>query len=63
MKKLRALFISFRVWRLNRWADTLLHEARHHEKEVRHHNDAAFHYSMQARRVRALAGRVQAARM
>lgn len=62
MKTARTLFNRLRAWRLNRWADHMLKEARHHEREARHHRSAASHYAEKASSVRALARRIEGAR-
>ena len=62
MSSIRNTFNRFRTWRLHRWADHMLKEARYHEREAHHHRSAASHYAEKASSVRALARRIEAAR-
>ena len=62
MNTTRVLFNRLRAWRLNRWADNMLKEARYHEREAHHHRSAASRYAEKASSVRALARRIEAAR-
>lgn len=60
MRKIKAIWLRFRAWRLNRWADSLLREAEHHKRSAKLHGDDASTYWLKASDVRALAKRIYA---
>lgn len=61
MKTLLAVWHRFRAWRLNRWADSLLHEAEQHKKAAIEHGEYAALFWMKSSDVRSLARRLRAA--
>lgn len=63
MRKIKSLWIRFRAWRLNRWADSMLRESEYHKHSAKTHSAAASLYWSKASDVRSLARRLQAARL
>lgn len=63
MRKIKYIWIRFRAWRLNRWADSMLRKAEYHKHSAKTHTAAASLYWIKASDVRSLARRLQAARL
>ena len=59
--KLNNAFLRFRIWRLNRWADSLLEEAEYHKEQIKVHSAASSLFWMKSSDLRALARRISAA--
>jgi len=61
MRNIKALWMRFRVWRLNRWADEMLRDSEFHKRAASEHRIAASLYWSKASDARSLASRLQAA--
>lgn len=60
-KKLGNAYSRFKIWRLNRWADSLLEEAEHHKEQAKVHSVASTLFWIKASDLRAQARRMSAA--
>ncbi len=58
MRNIKSLWIRFRIWRLNRWADALLSDAEYHKRAATQHSHDASNYWWKSSDVRALARRI-----